>query len=371
MKKTSPNFRFVSALMLVFAVIWLLIGAITISSAQPAYQLDSFGPGPLMQVVLREAETPVQKRLLPPGYLQTAPQLATINVTYVGNWDQNAKNAFEYAASIWETKIASSVPIEIQAEWTNLGPNILGGAGVNRLFANFTGAPMADTWYPVALANRIAGTDLDPADVDIAAVFNSAFSGWYFGTDGNPPANQIDFASVVMHEIGHGLGFFGSMEVDTGNGVCGGTGLGCWDSIYPYVYDRFTENGAGTPLLNFPNNSTQLADQLQSNDVFFDGANANAANGNAPVELYAPSTWERGSSYSHLAESFNGTPNALMTYSIAPGEVQHDPGPVMLGMFQDMGWMMYNLSPASFLPIVYNGVQPTPTPASNWTTILP
>src|SRR3972149_6150390 len=117
-----------------------------------------------------------------------------------------------------------------------------------------------------------------------------------------------------------------------GMASCGGADWGCWGT-YPGIYDRFTENGIGTPLLSFPNNSKALGDQLISGSVYFDGANADAANGGAPAKLYAPGTWSQGSSYSHLDTIFDGTANALMTYSIAPGESVHSPGPVTLGIF--------------------------------------
>jgi uncharacterized repeat protein (TIGR01451 family) len=107
----------------------------------------------------------------------------------------------------------------------------------------------------------------------------------------------------------------------------------------PFIYDVFAENGAGQSLINdFPNTSLALAGQLQSGSVVFDGAYANAANGGSRPQLYAPHPWSQGSSYSHLDEVFNGTPNALMTYSLDNGESIHDPGPVTRGMFQDMGW---------------------------------
>ncbi len=299
--------------------------------------MESLDSVPKAWILAGAPETYPTRNQLPENSLREAPQTATINVTYLGTWDPQAQVAFEYAVSIWETQITSSVTIDIEAEWANLGPGILGGAGATELFRDFPNAPVAVTWYPVALANKIVGTDLGPGNSDIQATFNSAFPDWYFGTDGNPPGNQYDLVSVVLHEIGHGLGFFGSMTVGTS---CGGSGLGCWGygTNYPAIYDRFTENGAGTPLLAFPNYSAQLGTQLTSNDVFFNGPNANAANGNTPVELYAPGTWQPGSSYSHLGEVFNGTVNALMTYSLGPSEVQHNPGPVMLGIFEDMGW---------------------------------
>jgi len=104
------------------------------------------------------------------------------------------------------------------------------------------------------------------------------------------------------------------------------------------------EDGNGTSLLNtgtYPNPSTALGNALTGNvggGVYFNGTNANAANSGARVKLYAPGTWNSGSSYSHLDEIFNNTPNALMTYSLANGESEHSPGSVTLGMFQDMGW---------------------------------
>ncbi len=266
-------------------------------------------------------------------------QTATIVVNYVGSWSAEAQNAFQYAVDIWETQITSSVIIEVNADWAALGSGILGSAGAVSYFRDFPGAPVANTWYPVALANRLRGSDLDPNDVDVDARFNSSFSSWYFGTDGNTPPGQYDFVSVVLHELGHGLGFVGSMRV---GGSCGG-GRGCWGAgtAYPFIYDRFAENGSGQSLIDtnlYPNPSAALAAQLTSENIYFDGPATRAANNSMRAKLYAPSTWQQGSSYSHLDEIYNNTENALMTYSIGTAESIHNPGPIMFGMFEDMGW---------------------------------
>jgi hypothetical protein len=118
------------------------------------------------------------------------------------------------------------------------------------------------------------------------------------------------------------------------------------------IYDRFTQNGGGTALLAFPNNSTLLADQLTSNSVYFDGLNARIANGGTRVPLYAPSSWKPGSSYSHLAQSYDGTDHALMTFSISAGETIYHPGEVTLGLFADMGWSIFTPPPP---PPIQNG----------------
>jgi hypothetical protein len=300
-------------------------------------------------------------------YLLTAPQTANIVVVYSGtNWTPAAQAAFQYAVDIWETLITSTVQIDVVAEYEPLGAGILGSAGSNGSRRNFTGG-VPNTWYPLALANKLAGSDLDLGVHDINANFSSTFN-WYLGTDGNPAFNQYDFVTVVMHELAHGLGFAGSMT--TLSPPCN-PGTGCWGfgSTSPYIYDRFTETGAGTELVaGFTNNSVPLKNALISDDIFFDGPNTNAANGGTRAELYAPDPWNQGSSYSHLGEVYNGTPNALMTYSLNFAEVQHDPGPVTLGLFADIGWTTAGPPPTPvydefvYLPTTRNGVSVLPQP---------
>ncbi len=368
---------------LLVAMMIIIIGASSavIGSAKTPPMTSTENP-PMLWIVAGEPSETVVKNPPPQEFLLHAPQTANITVNYNGVWDAEAQNAFEYAVSIWETQITSSVPIIVEAEWEDLGNNsgILGGARAATLHSDFPNAPLSNTLYPVALANKISGTDLY-AGVDILAVFNSAFPNWYFGTDGNP-GGSIDFASVVLHEIGHGLGFFGLMRYGSD---CGGSNLGCWapqQSNIPGIYDRFAENEAGTPLLSFPNYSPELGEQLTSNVVYFDGPNANAANGNTRVPLVTTifGNWQPGSSYSHLAESFNGTANALMTYSLGAFEANHNPGPVMLGMFADMGWAISAPIPTSTpTPTVtplgtcvpVTSIPPQATPVGDQTSYLP
>ncbi|MCZ8047768.1 MAG: hypothetical protein O9290_14265, partial [Microcystis sp. LE19-41.2A] len=297
---------------------------------------------------------------LPTNFLTSTGQVnfptsnTVINVNYTG-FTPAAQTAFQFAVDIWESLLDSSVPINVNASFANLGSGILGQAGPEDFFINFSGAPQTNTWYPIALANSLAGQDLDPTASDIGSQFNSNFN-WYYGLDNNVPTNQISFVSVVLHELGHGLGFLGLMDNQSGVGSWGfGTG-------FPGIYDRFTENGSGQSLLNtslFPNPSTALGSQLTSNNIFFDGSNANAANGGNRVKLYAPSTWSGGSSYSHLDEVFNNTPNALMTYSIGSGESILNPGPVTLGLFKDMGWKLAGSSTNPTLAIAATNADQT------------
>jgi hypothetical protein len=332
----------------------LLIGLMTL-----ALITLGFGPGsaapqgmqsmPGIEVILLHDNRYIPHHVPPPEQAELGVQAATFTVNWnpascsgtISPWSTEAQATFQYAVNIWASLLNSSQTIEVDACWrSDLAPLVLGSASATTVHRDFTNAPVANTWYPVATASALANSDLNGGTAEIIANFNRNFN-WYYGTDGNTPPTQVDFASVVLHELGHGLGFFGSMVVGSGNGYWG-------ISSYPTIYDRFTEDNSGTPLLNYTSGSAALAAALQSDNVFFDATSANAANGGSRVELYAPSTWEQGSSYSHLGEIFNGTPNALMTKSLGNGESEHSPGPVMLGMFQDMGWSVGNVGPVVY-----------------------
>lgn len=351
-----------------------VFGLVTVSGSASDRSISqgySLGDAPELIIRAKHVEGGAGVRIPPPeNFLRNAPKSSTIHVTYLGVWPDGSKAAFQFAADIWETQITSPLTIEVRATMTDtLSPVVLGSAGAYSLHRDFNGAPVADTFYPSALANKLAGTDLndvdgydydkDGADTDaeIRAKFNSNRSDWYYGTDGNVGINQFDFVSVVLHEIGHGLGFSGSMFV--GAPYCG-PGNGCWGllSDYPIIYDRFAVNNLGQSLLDtilFPNDSTALLAELTGDNLFFNGTNATAANGGVSPKLYAPSSWELGSSFSHLDEvtyPMTNT-NALMTPSIFNGESNHDPGPITLGIFEDIGWSLH-IVPTNllYLPII-------------------
>ena len=231
-------------------------------------------PGPTIQVRL---DPEIRPRYVPPpavflqrlsGSEQAA--AATIAVNYNGDgWTAKAQTASLNTRRIsGRLLITSPVPIVVDAQFGPMDPGVLGGAGPTSIWGNFTNAPQANTWYPVATANKLANTDLNPGLADINATFSSSYSDWHFGTGSSTPTNKINFVSVVLHELGHGLGFLGSMQA--GGGCSGDPNLGCYGiSGYPLVYDLFTENGDGTALLSYTNYSTELGDQLTSDDLYF------------------------------------------------------------------------------------------------------
>ncbi len=271
---------------------------------------------------------------------QRAGDCANIQVTYNG-FTPEARAAFQYAVDIWESLITSPVTIRVNANFVPLGPGVLGSAGP--VFVWRDGPNMVPgTWYGEALADKLVGADISgPGVPDINANFSSNFS-WYFGRDGQAPPGTFDFVTVVLHELGHGLGFFGF-------GFANGAGVGFVDFFgFPGIYDRFVENGGGTPILSFPDPSLALGSELTSDNLFIDAPNANAGNGGARPKIYAPSVFRPGSSYSHFDEATfpPGNSQSLMTPFLGFQEVNHNPGPAAIGMFQDHGWMRTSMCPA-------------------------
>ena len=287
---------------------------------------------------------PMQKLSQNGNYLTT--EQSQFIVTYTGFTDE-AKEAFQYAVDIWNSLIRSPVPIRIDTSFTDFGGYedgriILGGARP----AGWKSPRSLDLWFPEALADKRASRDLADDEPDIITRFNShEDANWYFGIDGNTPSGKTDFVSTVLHEIAHGLGFTSFATVENSSlwifSASSGRGkLRDGNPELAQIYDFFVENGSGKTIMSSADPSDALTKLYTSNDLFWNGKKGVEANSGISPQLYAPSSWSQGSSYTHLDEiTFPaGNANSLMTPSLDDQEAIHDPGPITLGMFEDMGW---------------------------------
>ncbi|HEY0157379.1 MAG TPA: PA domain-containing protein [Thermoanaerobaculia bacterium] len=132
-------------------------------------------------------------------------------------------HVFQAAADAWSVLLETNVDIIAQATFPVIPGGctadsaILGQAAPWSWQRDFTNAPKANVWYPIALANAMTGRDLAPGTPDIFVQFNSALdnptclgeSGWYYGLDREKGIHS-DLYVVVLHELGHGLGIAGN-----------------------------------------------------------------------------------------------------------------------------------------------------------------
>jgi hypothetical protein len=271
------------------------------------------------------------------------------DITFV-NTTPEVETAVWYAADIWSSILVSAVPVNMIVKYYPV-QNFYGQC-VPNLVKNFPGAPVEDVWYFTSLADVITGTDQNPGEFDCDIILSSS-ADWYYSTDGKTPSNKVDLVSVILHEMGHALGYLSLGKISGGIGSYGyitTSDLGRPIEFefkellgLPTVYDKRIKNGDNkfiTDTLIFPNQSTELAGLFTGNDLYFDGEFSADANGNIPAKLHAENPFRFASSLLHLDEDSypTGNPNELMTPYISSGAANHNPGPVTVGLLKDLGW---------------------------------
>lgn len=256
--------------------------------------------------------------------------------------------AFEYAAQLWAARLLSPVPIRISATFDPLScgaaSTTLGVAGPVSVFRDFAGAPLANTFYPSALADSLAGMDLAPDEDDIDATFNSVFgttcpfpAAWYYGLDGNAPGGDSDFVTVALHELGHGFGFITFVDVDTGERFQGRDD----------VFLTFLVDARSNLTLDDMTNAQRRSAIEATGSLRWDGPAVEAGSGVLTrgadelgrVEMYAPSFAQAGSSVSHWSDALAPI-ELMMPFFEAP---LHDVG-LAAAALRDVGW---ELAPAA------------------------
>ena len=221
---------------------------------------------------------------------------------------QQRVNVFQKAADIWGALIDSKVDIIVDASFASLTCDsnsvVLGQAGATKVFRNFDNAPQQNVWYVVALANAIAGKDLLEGSAHIRAKFNSQIDspnclggrGWYYGFDANH-GTQEDLLVVLLHELGHGLGFAG---------VTNGT-TGAMSSDFPSTFEQHMLDTTTGIHWSQMTNEQRLASSTNDQKVVWDGNSTTAAalkflDGKPTLAILAPASLAK--SYQISAATF-------------------------------------------------------------------
>jgi hypothetical protein len=181
---------------------------------------------------------------------------------------------FERATALWGSRIDSDIQIVVQSQMNPLfcagGAATLGTAAAFTAVRDFDGAPLANTWYHVALARALAGEDLSAGYPDMFAVFSTSIDtgcipgidGWYYGLDGNPPPGTIELLPIVLHELAHGLGFANLTREEDGSFFQG----------VPDIYTRFTfDHIAGQTWADMATDGERAASALRCGQVSWNG----------------------------------------------------------------------------------------------------
>jgi hypothetical protein len=279
-------------------------------------------------------------------------QVNTFSFNINGSVPAGFTTALNIAGQKWSNYLQISVPIKVNIFTVNSGLLPFSAITLANGRKNFSNAPMANVLYPTTLANQLAGSETNAGEFDMDIYFNLATS-YYFGT-GKPPANQTDFISTAMHEMGHGLGFYSDGYVNnSGQGSFGNippsalfplTPSFPWrgQDTVPSIFDRYIVRPSGNSLVGIAaQDSPALGDSIKNGPLYFSGPlYANASHSNTPVRLSGGAgTFTLGVDLLHIHNSYA---NTIMSYYWGSGDTVRIPGPWELGILREIGW---NLKP--------------------------
>lgn len=159
--------------------------------------------------------------------------------------------------------------------------------------------------------------------------------GWDWQLDPDTPAeyanDEFDFFAAIFHELTHAIGF-SSAIFENGQGYFQDE----WQA-----FDLFLQDSNGNNVIDdlfFIDQAVWDAASVggTGNGLFFAGANAIAANGGNAVGIYSPTTWQEGSSGSHI----DGTPfpNDMMKYDRDFGPETRGYSAIDVGILTDLGY---------------------------------
>jgi len=248
--------------------------------------------------------------------------------------------AFQYAATLWSKRIRSRVPIRVKATFEPLTCDatsaILGAAGPQQAWKDLPELPEKDTWYYGSLVNHYVGRDLDDKVDEVQAKFNSAIGTtcafprpWYYGLDQGASPFESDLVTIVHHELCHGLGFITLIGED-------GKKFNLSDDVYmKRLFDAQTSKAWSAMT-----DAERMASSINTTNLVWSGASVTAASGvltdgktDGRVRLYAPTTYQLGSSVSHFDTSLD-PPDTMGPFYKVPNHIALLSDKALV----DMGW---------------------------------
>ncbi len=288
-----------------------------------------------------------------------------IRALYSARVPEAAKPAVQSALDRWAAALHVAVPVEVNIDWVSSGSdNLVGAARPSSAVAGFPGAGVASTFYPVGLANQLAGIDLlpDQSDIDIIVADRSD---WDYTTAGAVGPNRISLATVVLHEVLHGLGFATTLQADAS-----GIGFSLAPNGTVGIFDRFVIDRNGTPVSSLPNSSAVLGAAL-TQGLSWQGVQGTTANGGRAPALFSPFPFQPFSSIIHLDEATypTGHPDSISTPLIVDNEAVYSVGTIAPAMLADMGWALESASPTPSAPVTVPAQPPLAAPAAPPVTV--
>ena len=263
------------------------------------------------------------------------------NISSVGNFlefnlsgtlNDKQRLATEYSIELWSEQLAGTTPVDIIVNMVSLGQGVLGMSYWPPCFLN----PDTNIWYPSALWKQMK-EGIVTENWDIFIVMNSDYN-FYYGLDGN--TGGMDFVTIMIHEITHGLGF---------GCYCSPDGYFFYDA--PGIYDCMLYQGLNGPCFTELTVNERAA--LMVSDNMYSGrpnSKLLEANNGIRVKMYAPKNYSGGSTAHHW-DSNVGFVNFMQYAYQYP---LHTFNNRKIGILSDMGWTVAVIDSANAVWLTFD-----------------
>lgn len=163
------------------------------------------------------------------------------------------RDVIHHAAAIWEDHLVIDVPFTLRFHWEHFQRTALAfvsfnwSSGRNGSFSCLPLLPSRHYCLPNSLANQITGRQAKGSnnpDPDFEIHIDKDRK-WYLGTDSNPPSDQFELLSAILHEIGHSLGFISGAIFRKSTKLAKFSGVG-GSSSRTLFYDYFITADGGS-----------------------------------------------------------------------------------------------------------------------------
>lgn len=258
------------------------------------------------------------------------------------DWNAGQKRAIEFAVKLWEEQLLTCYPgINLRVKFQNLGNPL--ARTVVRYYKGknwyhgedyvMSGA-LLKNWQidaPEYLMNMGADSLAQYIENDdITITFNNEENLFYWGTDGNTPADKYDFVTLALREIAKGLEFCTTV-IKRGN-----------DLFQAYIDGNETnfDRMMGFNSYRYPSLSSQLANIVQNGVNRQISVNLYNPQETETLTFYCPNTFEPFVSFNYLTdESAAGCDLEFLKVSFPKGSSFHRIGRALNQLFLDkLGW---------------------------------